>query len=55
VFFLDPSILACHFVFFNKNKREKLSCSFSLLKTGCHVSIKGPQKDTRKNSIIYLN
>jgi hypothetical protein len=33
-------ILFVHFVFFNKNKIEKSSFSFSLLKIRCHVNIK---------------
>jgi hypothetical protein len=28
------------FIFFNKNRKDKSSCCFSILKAKCHVNIK---------------
>jgi hypothetical protein len=50
--FWSHSMLTWHSVFFYKNRREKSSCSFSLLKTGYHVSIEEHQNDIRMNSNI---
>jgi hypothetical protein len=41
-------------IFFNKNRREKSSCRFSLLKIRYHVNLEESQKDIKKRSNISL-